>query len=192
MYTYLVASLPTLVLGEAPPFRGEEFLFRLQGVLDEDERAQAAAILEGRPVSGSAFADAWQARETQLRNAVARARAAARNLELRGSMRPHEGFDVGIAQMVTDAFGRSDPLERELELDRCRWHTAEDLARGEQNEVGYAGWRRGSATAPDVEVIRIRGRIADLQVFEDTTGLRVGDPSSSPARCSPSSSARAC
>lgn len=131
MYTYLVASLPTLVLGEAPPFRGEEFLFRLQGVLDEEERAQAAAILEGRPVSGSPFADAWQARETQLRNAVARARAAARTLELRGSMRPHEGFDVGIAQMVTDAFGRSDPLERELELDRCRWHTADDLARSE-------------------------------------------------------------
>ncbi|MCI0514850.1 V-type ATP synthase subunit A [candidate division KSB1 bacterium] len=42
-----------------------------------------------------------------------------------------------------------------------------------QNEVGYAvsGEMRLKA-----EVIRIHGNIADLQVFEDTRGLRVGDP----------------
>ena len=31
--------------------------------------------------------------------------------------------------MVTDALARPTPLERTVELDRCRWHVAEDLAR---------------------------------------------------------------
>ena len=42
-----------------------------------------------------------------------------------------------------------------------------------QNEVAYAcvdGDRLKS------EIIRIRGRQAEMQVFEDTTGLRIGDP----------------
>ena len=42
-----------------------------------------------------------------------------------------------------------------------------------QNEVAYA--RTGDLRLKS-EVIRIRGRYADLQVFEDTTGLGVGRP----------------
>lgn len=42
-----------------------------------------------------------------------------------------------------------------------------------QNEVGYA---RLGGSGLKSEVIRVRGRYADLQVFEDTTGLREGDP----------------
>ena len=42
-----------------------------------------------------------------------------------------------------------------------------------QSEVGYA---RTGNVALKSEVIRIRGENAELQVFEDTTGLRVGDP----------------
>jgi len=41
-----------------------------------------------------------------------------------------------------------------------------------QNEVGFA--RLGDVTLK-AEVIRIRNRHAELQVFEDTTGLKVGD-----------------
>jgi V/A-type H+-transporting ATPase subunit A len=41
-----------------------------------------------------------------------------------------------------------------------------------QNEVAYA--RRGELELK-AEVIRVRGRHAELQVFEDTTDLRVGD-----------------
>lgn len=40
------------------------------------------------------------------------------------------------------------------------------------NEVGYA--RLGDLRLM-CEIVRIRGRVADLQVFEDTTGLKVGD-----------------
>ena len=42
-----------------------------------------------------------------------------------------------------------------------------------QSEVGYA---RTGNVALKSEVIRIRGENAELQVFEDTTGLKVGDP----------------
>ncbi|MBN1269189.1 MAG: V-type ATP synthase subunit A, partial [Kiritimatiellae bacterium] len=41
-----------------------------------------------------------------------------------------------------------------------------------QNEVGFA--RLGEVRLKS-EIIRIRGRYAEMQVFEDTTGLRVGD-----------------
>ncbi|HPC58950.1 MAG TPA: V-type ATP synthase subunit A, partial [Kiritimatiellia bacterium] len=42
-----------------------------------------------------------------------------------------------------------------------------------QGEVGFA---RTGDIALKAEVIRIRGQNAELQVFEDTSGLRVGDP----------------
>lgn len=42
-----------------------------------------------------------------------------------------------------------------------------------QNEVAYA--TLGDGTRLKAEVIRIRGKIAELQVFEDTTGLKEGD-----------------
>ena len=42
-----------------------------------------------------------------------------------------------------------------------------------QSAVGYA---RTGEIALKSEVIRIRGENAELQVFEDTTGLKVGDP----------------
>jgi V/A-type H+-transporting ATPase subunit A len=42
-----------------------------------------------------------------------------------------------------------------------------------QNEVAYAV---AGELHLKSEVIRIRGRLAELQVFEDTTGLKVGDP----------------
>ncbi len=42
-----------------------------------------------------------------------------------------------------------------------------------QNEVAYA--RLGDVRLKS-EVVRVRGRYAEMQVFEDTTGLKVGDP----------------
>ena len=43
-----------------------------------------------------------------------------------------------------------------------------------KNSVGYCC--RGDGARLLSEVIRIRGRLADLQVFEETRGLKVGDP----------------
>lgn len=44
-----------------------------------------------------------------------------------------------------------------------------------QNEVGYALLDDNGTTRRLMsEVVRIRGTLADMQVFEDTTGLAVG------------------
>jgi len=50
---------------------------------------------------------------------------------------------------------------------------AETTGRVVQNSVGYCC--RGDGARLLSEVIRIRGRLADLQVFEETRGLKVGD-----------------
>jgi V/A-type H+-transporting ATPase subunit A len=50
---------------------------------------------------------------------------------------------------------------------------AEAGGRVVQNSVGYCC--RGDGARLLAEVIRIRGRMADLQVFEETRGLKVGD-----------------
>ncbi len=45
-----------------------------------------------------------------------------------------------------------------------------------QNEVGYACIEIDDTTQRLMcEVVRIRGRVADMQVFEDTRGLQIGD-----------------
>jgi len=45
-----------------------------------------------------------------------------------------------------------------------------------QNEVGYACIEQDGATQRLMsEIVRIRGRVADMQVFEDTRDLQVGD-----------------
>ena len=46
-----------------------------------------------------------------------------------------------------------------------------------QNEVGYAELPDASGTTKRLmcEIVRIRGSLADMQVFEDTSGLKVGD-----------------
>jgi V/A-type H+-transporting ATPase subunit A len=51
---------------------------------------------------------------------------------------------------------------------------AETSDRVVQNAVGYCV--RSDETRMLSEVVRVRGRMADMQVFEETRGLRVGDP----------------
>ena len=51
--------------------------------------------------------------------------------------------------------------------------TAETSERVVKNSVGYCDRQDGAKLL--CEVIRIRGNLADLQVFEETRGLRVGD-----------------
>ncbi len=50
---------------------------------------------------------------------------------------------------------------------------AESADRVVQNSIAYIA--RGDGAKLLCEVIRVRGRVADLQVFEETRGLRVGD-----------------
>lgn len=127
-YHYLVASLPTLFFGARHPFSSRDFFTRCSGVLKTDDLAILEAVQQGQAASGSAFAEAWTARETQLRNAVARSRGTRLGIDSRSFQREHSGYDVALAQAVTDAMAQHTPLEREQGLDRCRWRLADELA----------------------------------------------------------------
>lgn len=127
---YLVASLPTLVLGDTPPIDEAGLLAASEKFLSPWERKELALMLEGRFGEGtSAFAKAWRNIDAQLRNAIAAVRARARGVEARPHLRPHEGYEVAIEKAVTDAYARPNPLERELFLEQYRWARLEDLAR---------------------------------------------------------------
>ena len=122
MQYYLVASLPSIALGDDPPWTPEEFLFHSQGALTEEERAELAVIVEDRPQEGvSEFAAWWAALDTQIRNTIARLRASRLNVDARPYLRLHSGFDVCVDHAVTDAMNHDQPMEREMALDRCRW-----------------------------------------------------------------------
>lgn len=135
-YHYLVASLPMLLFGEPPPFSSEDFLTRCAGVLHRGDLAVLAAALAGRPITGSAVADAWLRRETQLRNAVARFRATRLGVDPRGFQRDHRGYDLMVEQAVADALAQPTPLGREQDLDRARWRVAEEIALGDPFGLG--------------------------------------------------------
>ncbi|RKX32145.1 MAG: hypothetical protein DRP22_02680 [Verrucomicrobia bacterium] len=136
-YYYLAASLPALVLGEAPPITQDKFLFSCSTVLDPADLQELERINQGRTEEcTSAFMTRWREAETQLRNAVAAIRAQRRGVEVRPYLREHTGFQVWIEKGVTDAFAKENPREREMALDRLRWQILDELSRADPFGVG--------------------------------------------------------
>lgn len=131
-YPYLVASLPTLSLEAPPPFTPEEFRFQCQGVLSGADLAELDLVLAGRAEQGrTAFARAWAAADAQIRNAVARTRAAKLGVEAKEYLRAHPGYVVWLDREVAAALSRANPQVRELELDAARWTFVDNLARAD-------------------------------------------------------------
>lgn len=127
---YLLASLPTLVLGEPVPFDGDELLARSANFLGPSELDELRRAVEGRTHEGiSGFSRRWTAADTQLRNAAVRVRASKLGTEPKSYLREHAGYDTYIEKAVADAYAKPNPLERELALDRHRWQMLEDLAK---------------------------------------------------------------
>jgi hypothetical protein len=128
-YYYLVASLPRLILGERPPITSVELARMGDGQLSQPDLADLEHIVRGRPdeVAHPGFR-AYVARETQLRDALARARAARVGAEAAAFERPFAGFDGEVERVAAEAMALSDPLERELMLDRFRFRILDGLA----------------------------------------------------------------
>jgi hypothetical protein len=128
-YVYLVASLPTLELTMPPRLSSSGLLESSAGVLRADHHEDLRAVLEDRPWSVRApeFAP-YNDAETQLRNALARLRAARAGTSYDPEAHRHGGFDVRCAETARLAMELDDPRERELLLDRLRWTVLEELA----------------------------------------------------------------
>ncbi|MFA4966459.1 MAG: hypothetical protein WC709_12620 [Thermoleophilia bacterium] len=128
-YIYLVASLPRLELGAAPPLTPAELLQVCSGLLREDHWDDLRAILEDRPADVRApearrYVDA----ETQLRNDLLRLRTQRAGVPIAGRPREHEGYDARVAAVAARAMAAEGPLERELALDGHRWTLLDEIA----------------------------------------------------------------
>lgn len=129
---YLIASLPALTFLQKPLITPDAFQAECAAQLGASDAHAAAWLCRDRDLDGDApahpFVARWVARETQLRNAVARARAVRRKTDAAGSIRPHTGFACVIEDAVDSAFDQPSPLEREQALDRLRWTLLDELA----------------------------------------------------------------
>ena len=127
-YYSLVASLPSLQIGDEPRVTVEQYIDDCAQWVTERETDILKAVLLNEPVAAPcALCSTWNNIETQLRNAVARQRGQKLGVDYKEYLQPHEGFSGEIEALVTDAFTRNDPVELEQELDRARWKLAESL-----------------------------------------------------------------
>jgi hypothetical protein len=124
--TYLIASFPMLRFGDAPPFSVDTLRYRCQGVLNDEAFADLNAVLQGTP-GNHPFTAEYHARDTQIRNAAAKVRAAAWGSEARYTEKMYSGYDVGLSRMVSEALARSNPLETEEGLAKARWQLVDEL-----------------------------------------------------------------
>lgn len=126
---YLMASLPALALEGTPPIDLEALRAACAGQLSGADAEIAEAVIDGRESPAQhPFLARRREWETQLRNAVARHRAAHLKVDPEPHLRPAAGFDVNIEKGVADAMARPDPLHRELALDHLRWRLLEETA----------------------------------------------------------------
>ena len=128
---YFLASLPALSFGAEPPMDLGSLFASAEGKVPAAAIACARSLAEGGPGDGGTFASAWRNSETQLRNAVALARAARLGqdaADARKWLRPHADWSVETETGVTAAFAQPDPQARHLALQRLRWDRAGTLA----------------------------------------------------------------
>ena len=168
-YVYLVASLPTLALTAAPRISSDSLLASSAGVLRPDHWEDLRAIVEDRPqdVRGSELRP-YRDADTQLRDALARIRAARAGAAYDPGAHAYGGYDVRCVDAAERALELDDPLERELLLDGLRWTLLGELALsppfGFQAVLAYALKLRLAekwAAMDEAEGLRIAAGLAD-------------------------------
>ena len=129
-YYFLVSSLPGIALDAKPALSLDAFRSTCDDHLVERDRQALDAVLSDKAETGllHPFSTEWFARETQLRNASAKLRAAKRQEDAGSFLKTHTGFDVGLEDSVEEAFNQASPLDRERALDQLRWRILDDLA----------------------------------------------------------------
>ena len=123
---YLLSSLPTILPDGAPPLRADAFLDACRRELSAADAAACAALLEGGACEHP-FVAAWRDKETMIRNAAAKARAAAAGVDAARWVRATVACDVMVERLAESALREKNPLERERLLDQARWAAVEEL-----------------------------------------------------------------
>jgi hypothetical protein len=136
-YYYLVASLPMLSLEDLPEISSEEFL---EVTMDHLPACEFAALrdLSLQPISSESQLDsikAWSEWETSVRNTIVVMRAEGDASLVESFKRSGGGFFAEVEKGVSEAFSKSDPLEREKYLANMRWAFLDDLELGHEFDV---------------------------------------------------------
>ena len=139
MITYLLASLPTPRLGDAPPVTSDAFLEACSRVLSDARSRELASAFAwpAEPGTRASPADerppgptaqAWAERVGHVEDAIVRARSARTGRDAEPYLRRPEGIRVDVVEAVARAFEAPDPGARERFLDALRWRLADELA----------------------------------------------------------------
>jgi len=128
-YYYLVAGLPLLSLDQPVPFTPDEYFLSCEHLLSDSDRTDMQHILEGHPERcRNRLVKEWVARDTQLRSAIARARAARKRVEAYPYIREFSGYDAYSEKVAAEAMSEPNPLAREMNIDRFRWRLLDELS----------------------------------------------------------------
>lgn len=129
-YPYFVASLPVIAMDEPPALAMDRFLEDARRLLAPDDAAELEAMLaEDAGECRSGFAGDWFRFDLDLRQRVAAVRAGRLKLDPRTLGPETGGGDAVVKKAVLDAFARTNPMERELQLDQTRWRYLDELSR---------------------------------------------------------------
>ncbi|VGO13780.1 hypothetical protein PDESU_02337 [Pontiella desulfatans] len=127
-YYSLVASLPSLQIGDEPPFTTEEYVDNCaQWVTERETEILRKVLLQEPDIAPCPLCKTVYDLECQIRNAVARQRGQKLGIDFKEYLQPHDGFSGQIETFVADAMNQTDPVELEQYLDRGRWKLAEEL-----------------------------------------------------------------
>ncbi len=128
---YLIASLPALRWGSAPPMTVRNFIERCTENLSAKERQileDLSLCPEDEAHETSTVAGKWTDWETFLRNRLAAARAKAKGGAGERRPRGEKGFHSDAERTAQGAFSSANPIEKERMLDLARWKALEDFA----------------------------------------------------------------
>lgn len=135
-YYSLVASLPSLRIGDEIPFTTEEYVNDCaQWVTEREAEILRKVLLQEADIAPCPLCKIIYDLECQIRNAVARHRGQALGVDYKEFLQAHDGYKGEIETFVKDALSQSDPVEIEQHLDRGRWSLAESLVG--QNPFGF-------------------------------------------------------
>ena len=147
-YFALKASLPMLLFDAAPPISSEEFLSRCEAFLAPDRMKvlreltlsprelpdferdfKRAAIPSKKDIrtDDTRVMQLYSRWEISLRNTLARLRAAKLGQDPETNVVKYAAFDSAADTAARNAFSLTDPMEKELALDRARWDFLDGL-----------------------------------------------------------------
>ena len=125
---YLIASLQPLTFDGAAPYTKARFVEMCRDQLAARDADAIAALLEtGLGTPSTPIAAKWVDLETQMRNAVATARAQALGQDAARWQHPTTGCALAWTNRIASAFQEKDTGRRDRLLDLVRWDAAGEL-----------------------------------------------------------------